>query len=372
MIGTIPPNFAMPTKTLVAVVPCLIAIVFFCLDHIVEAQEPFPKRARQLMTRDVDAAVERGLEYLVRTQEDAGNFTGYYGKNAAVVAFAGMALLAHGDTPMPGGKASDKRPLAPETEQARRHCLTRCLEYVLSLADADGYIDAGAAGVDTSMYGHGFATLFLAEAHGMTDMPRLPQVLRGAVAVILAAQNEEGGWRYAPTPSDADVSVTVCQVMALRGARDAGFFVPADPLRRAVAYIERCQNADGGFSYQTTGEQVSLFPRSAAAVVALQAVGDKAQAARARGLEYLRATRPTVQPTGPEGHYLYGQYYAAQAWWQGDEETFLTWYVSARKELLSRQRPNGSWNDTIGPAYATALTTLMLQMPNNSLPIFRR
>ena len=39
-----------------------------------------------------------------------------------------------------------------------------------------------------------------------------------AVRCIQNAQNREGGWRYLPGAEDADMSVTVCQVMALRAA----------------------------------------------------------------------------------------------------------------------------------------------------------
>ena len=45
--------------------------------------------------------------------------------------------------------------------------------------------------------------------------------LAASIELIIAAQNPEGGWRYTPQPRDADVSVTVCQVMALRAAHKA-------------------------------------------------------------------------------------------------------------------------------------------------------
>ena len=46
-----------------------------------------------------------------------------------------------------------------------------------------------------------------------------------ACRLIVNTQNDEGGWRYNPVPYDADVSVTICQVMALRSARNAGIEV---------------------------------------------------------------------------------------------------------------------------------------------------
>ena len=75
------------------------------------------------------------------------------------------------------------------------------------------------------MYEHGFATLFLAEAYGMSRAAGLREKLAGAVRFIVETQNREGGWRYFPERRDADISVTICQVMALRAAKNAAMNV---------------------------------------------------------------------------------------------------------------------------------------------------
>ncbi len=73
------------------------------------------------------------------------------------------------------------------------------------------------------MYSHGFGTLFLAEVYGMVPDQNLQKRLRGtierAVRLIETTQNGEGGWRYDPKPDQADVSVTICQIMALRSSQ---------------------------------------------------------------------------------------------------------------------------------------------------------
>ena len=48
------------------------------------------------------------------------------------------------------------------------------------------------------MYSHGFGTLFLAEAYGMTHRPEIREKLQKAVRLIIDTQNIEGGWRYQP------------------------------------------------------------------------------------------------------------------------------------------------------------------------------
>ena len=108
------------------------------------------------------------------------------------------------------------------------------------------------------MYGHGFATMFLAECYGMSPRPELREKLAKAVKIIVNSQNKEGGWRYQPVRADADISVTVCEIMALRAARNAGLFVPNETIDRAIDYVKRSQNADGGFMYMIQGGESAL------------------------------------------------------------------------------------------------------------------
>ena len=79
-----------------------------------------------------------------------------------ICALAGMAFLSAGSTPGRGvyGKNVDK-----------------CLDFLVGNVHPSGLID----GPDTAMHGpmfkHGFATLFLAQCHGMTVRPQLAPFL---------------------------------------------------------------------------------------------------------------------------------------------------------------------------------------------------
>ena len=203
-------------------------------------------------------AVEKGLKYLATHQQDDGAFSNSgYGRNAAVVALAGMAWLAGGNTPGRG----------PYGEQ-----VGRVTEYLLEHCEQSGFISVEGAQSHGPMYEHGFATLFLAEVYGMSPRDDIRDKLARAVDLIVRTQNSEGGWRYQPRREDADISVTICQVMALRAARNAGLKVPSETVDRCVDYVKRSQNADGGFRYMLSPGE-SLFPRSAAGVVVLNSAG---------------------------------------------------------------------------------------------------
>ena len=136
--------------------------------------------------------------------------------------------------------------------------VARALQYVISCDDGKGYLISRQGSFHGPMYGHGFGTLFLAEAHGMVHDRELHQQLRDtvkrAVKLIVDSQNPEGGWRYHPESRDADVSVTICQIMALRAARNAGFAVPKATVDRCTEYVKKCQNSDGGFPLTRGGQ----------------------------------------------------------------------------------------------------------------------
>lgn len=315
------------------------------------------------ITPELDAAVDRGLKFLATQQQDDGSFgEGRYGRNVAVTALACLAFMADGNLP---GRAE------------HGEVVTKGLEYVLANSTESGLIASDAA--NGPMYGHGFATLFLGEIYGMTApggdqalADRVHDALVRAVHLIEKTQNEQGGWRYNPVPYDADISVTICQVMALRSARNAGLEVAKSTIDRAVQYVRQCQNPDGGFKYQLESG-TSGWPRSAAGVASLYYAGIYEDNAIDRGIEYLKREALPGASAAPRAHYYYGHYYAVQAMYLAGGEPWGTWWPAIRLELLESQGADGSWEDrSVGNSYATAMSLIILQMPKRYLPIFQK
>jgi hypothetical protein len=279
-------------------------------------------------------------------------------ETGAITALAGMAFLAAGHTPGRGRYGGN---------------VQKAVDYVLARTKPNGFITEDDQRYHGPMYGHGFAAMFLAEVYGMSPRKDVREKLEAAIGLIVNTQNREGGWRYQPEARDADISVTVCQVMALRAARNAGIAVPKVTIDQASDYILACQNPDGGFKYQRGRAAESAFPRSAAAVVALYGAGVFEGRDLERGLDYLMRYLPQGDTFRFESHYFYGQYYAVQAMWHAGGNYWERWYPAIRDEMLRRQLPNGGWPDpTACPEYGTAMACLVLQMPNNFLPIFQR
>jgi hypothetical protein len=316
-----------------------------------------PEGTAEMMTPATDEAIKNGLAWLARSQNPDGSFGGgTYRGNIAVTSLAGLAFMASGSTPGRGpyGAAIDK-----------------ALAYVMQNTSPSGFIAVVSASTHGPMYSHGFGTLFLAEAYGMTHRPEIREKLQKAVRLIIDTQNIEGGWRYQPVKRDADLSVTICQINALRAARNAGLFVPKDTVDACLRYVKRSQNPDGGFRYMLQGG-ASAFPRSAAGVVALQSAGEYDSKEVRDGINYLRQYTREIKLGSRYSHYFYGHYYAAQAMWLRGGDEWAEWYPAIRTELLKRQSTPGFWQDSICPEYGTAMALIILQIPNNYLPIFQR
>jgi hypothetical protein len=316
-------------------------------------------------TRD---RVEKGLAWLASRQNPNGSWTNrvgyklyddYFGEeneSVDVTAISGMAFLAGGNVP---GRGKYGRNIA------------KAVEWLLSkVREEDGYITHAGS----RMYSHAFATLFLAEIYGMTRQDELKAKLKRAVDLIVNSQNKEGGWRYQPIPVDADLSVTVSTLQALRAARNAGIAVPLDTIHRAARYVDSCATRRG-FTYQSvSGYGISdtrvSFALTACGIVSLFSAGQYDSPKVKDALKVLPSWKHTVIQR--KLHYYYGHYYACQAMYLAGGEYWAGYYPVVKEEILRMQLTDGHWEDDVGKTYATAMACLILQMPCEYLPIFQK
>lgn len=324
------------------------------------AEQPNVVRGDEI-TENQKLAVEKGLAWLASKQAKDGSYTaGGGGGHAGITGLAGLAFMQAGNLPGRGKYGEN---------------VTRCVDYVLTCCKESGLITSEAVG-GGPMYGHGFAALFLGEIYGMTGDERVKEKLQKAIRLIERSQNAEGGWRYMPIPYDADISVTICQVMALRAARDAGIKVDKEVIDKSIKYVRACQNADGGFSYMARmagGGGQSGFARSGAGVASLYYAGVFEGDDITRGLKYVMKYLPKGAQGGQEqaeGHYFYGHYYAVQAMFLAGGDYWAKWYPAVRDQLIANQQGNGSWSGEAAPDYCTAMALIILQMPNRYLPVY--
>jgi hypothetical protein len=340
------------------------------------------------ITPEVERAVEQGQRWLAERQHATGcwiqdigfklnsdyKVTSYEVPHIGVTALALMSFLAAGH--LPGrGKYGD--------------VLDRGLDYLLGCVRENGYI----VDHETRMYSHALATLFLAEIYGMTRRNDVRTALQKAVNLICDSQNAQGGWRYKPFSPESDMSITVCQVVALRAARNKGITVPRRHILAAESYVRKSAvdsgttrqrpgrsgpfyiNEGGAFRYQLGPNGRTTFPLTAAGVTTLFAAGNYDEDLINNALDYMDHQLDSFN-NRYDNHYFfyYGHYYAVQAYYIAGNERWRHYYSKMTDKLLSMQRRDGSWPCEIGPGdvFGTAVATLVLSIPYQYLPIFQR
>lgn len=316
------------------------------------------------ITPQVDKALADGLVFLAKQQLPDGSFEPG-GPRIAMTGLCLMSFLAAGHVPDDGRYGQ---------------CVRSATEYLINNAPTDGYFGK----VDGSrMYGHGIATLALAEAYGADHdanrRRRCRAVLERAVEVIFKAQDVTktdpfaGGWRYEPTNPDSDLSLSGWNALALRAAANIGIEVPRDRVKRAIGFVMNCYRPQqNGFAYQP-GNDASIA-MTGVGMINLYLLEGLKRPELASGARYLM-THPVVDDTRMP---YYAMYYSTQAAFQAGDQTWATvWRANQARLLLAESREDGGWPQSItgeepGRVYATAMACLTLSVPYRLLPIYQR
>jgi hypothetical protein len=316
------------------------------------------------ITKEMHEAVQRGLEWLARNQANDGswrNSGGYGSYPAAMTGLAGMALIASGSTPTRGKYWREVRD---------------SVDFLLKHADPNNGVISVPAEEGRGMYGHGFATLFLASVFGMEEdvkkQERLKRVLDKAVSLISSAQSSAGGWIYTPDSNSDEGSVTVTQIQALRACRMAGIAVDKKTIDRAIEYIKRCQNSDGSIRYSlgSGGEGRPAITAAGVAVLYNAGMYDD-QPFVDKAVQYCKKQiQVSVDNTG---HHFYTHLYWSQALYQRGGVDWTGYFDKKAAWLLRQQKKDGSWEgDGVGTVYGTAIALTILLLPYSYAPIYQR
>lgn len=301
----------------------------------------------------VTRATDKAMVYLASKQRPDGSWANGHAFNA-------LSLLAF----MGRGHVPGRGPYKDVLEKGKR--------YILGTQDPTGYFAAD------RMYGHGLATLALAEMYGMDPDPVLEEKLRKAVDLIIKIQSPGGGWNYGPAPGEGDLSVSVMQIVALRAANNAEMPVPEQVINKAIGYVRaRANPGGGGYGYAGPGAGPQT---SAAGALSLQLLGKPEDPHIAKTLEYLARDVPISWGPGSAQYFYYFHYYAIQANYQAGGKFWNDWHPRIRELLLEKQNPDGSWDCPPGTAelsindktYWTAMACLVLDIYMHFLPAYQR
>ena len=301
----------------------------------------------EAVPRDVREMYDRGLEYLVKTQSEQGDWESGGQQGPGITGMALMVFLASGEDPNFGLYSNQVR------------------KAVRSIIRGQ---NATTGFFGNSMYHHGFATLALAEAYGVVDdrnlwpagekqVRTIGQALELAVRAAITSQkkNSFGGWRYSPDSNDADTSVSGAVLVGLLAARNAGIDVPDEVIDRAISYYQSMTSDSGQVAYSGG---MGGFDESMARISISSLVYS---IARRKDLPQYKSTLGYLKQRieQPANRYReYTNYYEAQALFQGDVAAWEKWNKLLVRQLKERQQPDGSFNGDFGPHVSTSLSLL--------------
>jgi len=373
------------------------------VSAIVAVPAPVPAQEKKDdLKKRVEESVDKGLEYLKKTQAQDGHWEAQGGQYpTTMTALAGMCFLMEGST-LKEGKYSDQIKkavewfLAPNRQQANG-----LLGDVRNPTESSRY-----------MYGQGFGTMFLASAYGEEEdkdqREKLEKCLKRAVEFIGKAQTlkkyrrpegkevDVGGWGYVSAADGNNFdegSVTITALQGLRAARNAGIQVPKETIQKATDYLEACTTPDGGVIYSWAGGNGQAMkgqgrpPITAAAVACSFSAGQYKGELAKRWIKFCRENIPIAK--GRIAHDEYQSYYYSQfVYVLGDDrygqmfdkepkDTWLTW--SKYKEVMfpyimdQQDKTTGGWTTGyIGPVFSTSVNLTILQLEKGILPIYQR
>ena len=316
------------------------------------------------MDAKTEEIIEGALAWMASHQQPNGAWIGLSGEEqkfpVAITAYTLIAFLSAGNLPGEG-------PYGENVALGTR--------YLLDQVDDEGLI-IGQRHSGQYMYFHSAATIALTELYGQAPTGALRAKIDKMVKVIIGAQGEQGGWRYRPISGDADISVTVLSVVALRAAKNSGLAVPQKTIDDAVEYVRSCHHKDsGGFAYQPG--QGAGFARTAAAVYSLQVCGQYEDPKLAAASKYLFDSFKVG-----ERWFTYGNFYAGPAHYMMGGDIWKEWYGKIRGALLEKVKTDEGgqfhWETDldsgggVGPVYSTAVYTMILALPYHYLPLYQR
>jgi len=320
-------------------------------------------------TKESEAAVNLGLEWLARHQQSDGSWSFQHGPDDPGTAVCptgatGLALLAFlgaGHTHKKGDYKSH---------------VTMGLKYLtdhMEVTKNGGWMQG--TGLAT-MYAQGICAIALCEAYTMTKDQSLRSPAQLAITFIVKAQDPEGGgWRYR-IPQAGDTSVHGWQLMALQSARIAELDTPQLVFVKATRFLKSVES-EGGALYGYTSTYNIRPSTTAVGLLCRMYLGrEPTHRGLTRGIKYLSDWGPNIDD-------MYYSYYATQALHHWGDDRWEKWNAVMRDQLVLSQAQigdaAGSWrtdssfhSDAGGRLYTTCLSILTLEVYYRYLPIYRK
>ncbi|MDA0838556.1 MAG: FHA domain-containing protein [Planctomycetota bacterium] len=206
--------------------------------------------------------------------------------------------------------------------------------------------------IDTNIYSHSITTIALCEAYGRARDERIGIAARKAVEYLEKGVNPDGGWRYSANSGDSDMSVSGWAMQALKTAKLAQIKFDHSVYSRGVSYVDSLtdmgagQDSNGsvGYTFTPTQRYNGNPSMTAAGMVVRQfsGVGVKSHLL-VKGADQTKSQAPSWQRKD-----FYHWYYATYSMHNMGGEYRIWWNRRIRDALLDNQSREGdhagSWD----------------------------
>jgi len=186
-----------------------------------------------------------------------------------------------------------------------------------------------------------------------------------------------GGWRYSPEDATSDLSIVGWCLIALTAVDAAGLKVAGlrDAIEAGLRYVGSVGN-EKGFGYEQPQGSGSNIHNSIGALMMLL-YGDECPALGFAKAHLDRHLWSATQVDDGEGYPFYYLYYATRAQYLRSGDVWETWRATALRQLLRRQREDGSWagfglESAPGARWTTAIGLMMVRLCLNEPPKYLR
>ncbi len=349
-----------------------------------------PIAAPEKPSAEYQQCVRSGLKWLAAQQKADGSWISSNDfAPTTSTAYAGLAFLMEGSTPKTG-------------EYSKQ--LQKAIEWFEKNAADNGKLASnGTNELFQATASHSHALLFLACAYDVDDdetrRTRLRKIIEKAVVLLGENQTKLGGWGYElPRMANEydDTNLTAIVLQSLLATRRSGIEVPKKITDRAIDYLVRATNPEGGIIFTLSGGARPMGRDGNA----------QATASAAASLMLHDGTRPTHYPKWVRYSDQYNIGFVRQLRMPGGifalpqllpltqtayalgenghrrldptlkEIDLLKWSntkANLYKSIKDLQTKDGNWPDPgFGTAYSTGIALFILQLENGYVPAFSR
>lgn len=344
-----------------------------------------PEQGSKIDPEALDAPLQKAVAYLLKRQKKDGRWAGppayrYHRligvpRASATTSLCALALHSY--------SATDKG-IKDRVEKTVRHILKVMQKKKLmkkALRARDSYWGWAFA------YGIQFLLKIRDGYQSNTLKKGIDEAIKKMIKSLKRMQNKKGSWCYMYGPYHipgryGHTFYTAVILLQLLNARDNGFKVAPNVLKKAIKILERSRTLKGAYVYSNPaipgfGEKDirGSLSRSAVCELALYKAGVRTKDNAKKAIQnFFRYHRFLEKAYTSESHmsdnynnvsyfYLFGHYYISECLKIADKKTRDKYLPKLFKIILEKQHPNGSWVDSklCGcKNYGTAMGILIL------------